>query len=140
MDRAKLAAQLTVDEGRKSRMYLDNAIPPRWTAGVGRNISDRPFSDDEIDLMLKNDIDVVEKALDSNLSWWRAMNDARQVALANICFNIGITSLLGFKNSLALLKLGRWDAAADAFMDSKWASQVPNRAKRIADQIRKGEF
>lgn len=138
MDRAKLAAQLNRDEGRKARMYLDTV--GKWTGGVGRNLSDRPFSDDEIDLMLNNDIRMVENQLDANLPWWRQMSDARQCALANLCFNIGIASLLCFKNSLALLKDGRWDAAADAFLDSKWAKQVPNRAKRVTDQIRKGEF
>lgn len=140
MDRAKLAAQLTVDEGRKARMYLDNANPPRWTVGVGRNISDRPFSDDEIDLMLKNDIDIVEKALDSNLPWWRTMNDARQNALANMAFQMGIDKLLKFKKTLDLLKSGRWDAAANEALDSDWARQVPARAKRVTDMIRKGEF
>lgn len=140
MDRARLAAQLTSDEGKRYRMYLDNANPPRWTGGVGRNLSDRPFSDDEIALMLSNDIAGAERDLDRNLPWWRTMTEARQQALANACFNLGIDRLLGFKNALTMLHFGRWDAAADAFLDSKWAQQVPNRAKRITDLIRKGEF
>lgn len=138
MDRAKLAAQLAADEGRKARMYLDTVN--KWTAGVGRNLSDRAFSDDEIDLMLKNDIDNVMRDLDRECAWWRDMNDARQNALANLCFQLGINRLLGFKSMLALLAAGRWDAAAAAGLDSKWAQQVPARAKRVTDMIRKGEF
>lgn len=140
MDRAKLAAQLEVDEGKRNRMYLDTATPPRWTAGVGRNISDRAFSDDEIALMLQNDITIVETELDRKLPWWRQMSEARQNALANMCFQMGIDRLLGFKNALTLLQAGRWDAAAREFMDSKWANQVPKRAQRVTDMIRKGEF
>lgn len=140
MDRSQLVAQLEREEGRKARIYLDNATPPRWTAGVGRNISDRSFSDDEINLMLSNDIAIVEKALDANLPWWRSMSDARQNALAGMCFQLGINRLLGFKQTLALMQAGRWDAAAAEALNSAWASQTPARAKRVADMIRKGEF
>ena len=140
MDRTKLAAQLTVDEGRKSRMYLDNATPPRWTIGVGFNLSDRALPEPIIDALLDWCIDNVQHELDSALPWWRTMNDARQNALANMAFQMGIDKLMKFKNTLVLLKSGRWEAAADEAMNSDWARQTPNRAKRVTDMIRKGEF
>lgn len=138
MDRSRLAAQLEVDEGKRARIYLDSV--GKWTGGIGRNLSDRAFSDDEIALMLQNDITIVETELDRKLPWWRQMSEARQNALANMCFQMGIDRLLGFKNALTLLQAGRWDAAAREFMDSKWANQVPKRAQRVTDMIRKGEF
>lgn len=138
MDRAKLAAQLERDEGRKARMYLDSV--GKWTGGIGRNLSDRAFSDDEINLMLSNDIDGVMRDLDRAVPWWRTLNDARSNALCNMAFQLGIDRLLGFKNFLMLLQAGRWDAAAAEALDSKWARQVPARAKRVTDMIRKGEF
>ena len=45
---------------------------------------------------------------------------------------------MGFKNSLEMMRLGQFDAAADNFLRSKWAVQTPERAKRITDQIRLG--
>jgi lysozyme len=140
VNRDKLTAQLTVDEGRKRRIYLDTATPPRWTGGVGRNLSDRDFSDDEIDLMLTNDINAVERQLDKALPWWCEMNDARQNVLANMCFNLGIGKLLGFKNTLTFMRARRYDAAALGMLDSKWAKQVGQRAIRLAEMMRKGEF
>ena len=137
MNYEKLAAQLTIDEGRSARVYTDTV--GKLTAGVGRNISDRAFSDDEIDLMLKNDIALVEQALDRALPWWRQMNDARQNVLANMAF-MGIGSLLGFVNTLNAMKAGRYDAAADGMLDSKWAKQVGQRADRLAEMMCKGEF
>lgn len=136
MNIAKLIDQLSIDEGRKPRIYTDSV--GNLTIGVGRNLTDRALFEDEIDLMLKNDIRLVERQLDENLPWWRQMTDERQQALANLCFNLGINGLLLFKNSLALLKAGRYDAAAAAFMSSKWAKQVGNRAIRVTSQIRKG--
>lgn len=140
MNREKLAAQLAVDEDRRRRMYLDTANPPRWTAGVGRNLSDRDFSDDEIDLMLANDINAVERQLDKALPWWRQMNDPRQNVLANMCFNMGIGKLLGFKNTLGFMQAKRYDAAALGMLDSLWAKQVGQRADRLAEMMRKGSF
>lgn len=138
MNLAKLAAQLEIDEGKRSRMYLDTV--GKWTAGVGRNLSDRAFSEDEIALMLKNDIALVEADLDRDLPWWRSMTDARQNVLANMCFNLGINRLLGFKNTLAFMEAKRYDAAAKGMLDSKWARQVGQRANRLAAIMRTGEF
>lgn len=139
MNLEKLTAQLNVDEGRKKRMYLDTATPPRWTAGVGRNISDRDFSEDEIDLMLKNDIALIIIQLDKLLPWWRDMNDVRQNVLINMCF-MGIGKVLGFKNALTFMHAGEYAAAAKGMLDSLWAKQVGDRATRLATMMRTGEF
>jgi lysozyme len=137
MNHEKLAAQLTIDEGRRARVYTDTV--GKLTVGVGRNITDRAFSEDEIDLMLANDIKLVEAQLDRSLPWWRQMNEARQNVLANMCF-MGIGTLLMFVNTLKAMKEGRYDAAAAGMLNSKWAKQVGQRAIRLADIMRKGEF
>ncbi len=136
MNNEQLAAQLVIDEGRKKRIYTDTV--GKVTAGVGRNLTDRDFSDDEIDLMLSNDINMVCDQLDNALPWWKQLSDRRQQALANMCFNMGVTTLLKFKNSLQLLRIGSYAAAADAFMDSQWAKQVGQRAVRVTTMIREG--
>lgn len=138
MDRQKLEAQLVIDEGRRAIAYVDTV--GKMTAGVGRNITDRPFFDDEIALMLKNDIREVEKDLDRRLPWWRQMTPARQNVLANMCFNLGISRLLGFEQALTHMRAGRYDDAAREMLDSRWARQVGDRAKRLAALMRKGEF
>lgn len=131
-----LRQQLTLDEGRRSRIYTDTV--GKITGGVGRNLTDVPFSDDEIDLMLANDIRHVCDQLDAALPWWRAMTDRRQQALANMAFNLGIKGLLGFKNTLTFIQGGQYDKAADAMLDSKWAAQVGNRARRLAQMMKEG--
>jgi lysozyme len=137
MNREKLIDQLNIDEGRRARIYVDTV--GKVSGGVGRNLTDRGFSESEIDLMLKNDIDLVENSLDRYLPWWRQMNDARQNVLANMCF-MGIGTLLKFGNALAAMKSGRFDDAADEMLDSKWAKQVGDRAKRLAKIMRSGDF
>lgn len=138
MDRKRLIAQLEIDERRSRKIYIDTV--GKVTGGVGRNMTDRDFSDDEIDLMLANDIDIAEQELDRVLPWWRTLNNARQNAMMNMVFNLGMTHLLGFKKALVFLQAGRWDAAANEFLDSQWSRQVGQRAMRIANLIRTGEF
>lgn len=138
MNREKLEAQLSIDEGRRAKIYTDTV--GKITGGVGRNLSDRPFSEDEIDLMLKNDIDLVVRELDRIAPWWRGLSDARQNVMANMTYNLGANRLLGFKKFLTYAQAGRFDAAAGEMLDSLWAKQVGARAQRLADLMRKGEF
>jgi lysozyme len=138
MNHEKLQAQLIVDEAKRNRIYIDTV--GKVTGGVGRNLTDRGFSDDEIDLMLKNDIAIVVRELDINLPWWRLMSEARQNVLANMCFNLGIKRLLAFKNTLAAMLVGRYDDAADGMLASLWANQVGDRARRLALVMRTGKF
>lgn len=136
MNRDRLKRQLEIDEARRKKAYRDSV--GKLSIGVGRNLDDNGLRDDEIDLMLDNDITAVERQLDKALPWWRNMTDARQEVLANMCFNMGIGSLLGFKNTLAYMEAGRYDAAADGMKNSKWAGQVGDRAKRLIEMMRNG--
>jgi lysozyme len=138
MNREKLIAQLEIDEDRRKIIYKDTL--GKITGGVGRNLSDRPFSDDEIDLMLKNDIAFVERELDRRIPWWRKLDDVRQNVIANMAFNMGVPRLLGFSMTLDLVNSGRFDAAAEEMLRSRWAVQVGDRAKRLSTMMRKGTF
>lgn len=136
MNEAQLTAQLTTDEGRRKRVYTDTK--GKVTAGVGRNLSDRDFSEDEIDLMLHNDVQGALRDLDRNIPWWRLMSEDRQQALANMCFNMGIAKLLAFRKTLSLLQVGQYQQAAVEMLNSDWAKQVHERANRLSDMIRTG--
>lgn len=138
MNRTALAAQLRIDEGVRNKLYQDNATPPRWTGGVGRNFSDRPMSPALIQFMLDEDIDLAVDALDRNAPWWKSLNDARQNVLLNMAFNLGWPRLSGFKNMLAALQAGRFDMAANEMASSAWAGQVGARADRLIKIMREG--
>lgn len=139
MNRDKLAAQLKIDEGCVPHAYMDSL--GYLTIGVGRLIDKSKggkLSDDEILYLLNNDINEVEAELDKRLPWWKRMSEARQNVLANMRFNLGMQGLLGFRNTLKAMEEGRYEDAADGMLASKWAKQVGDRAKRLADIMRKG--
>ena len=134
-DRSLLKAELTRDEGRMNRIYVDTV--GKVSGGIGRNLTDKGFRDNEIDLMYQNDIAETEAWLDRNLPWWRSLDPVRQRVMMNMAFNMQ-GKLLTFVNTLAAIKRGDYAAAADGMLASKWASQVGDRAKRLADMMRSG--
>ena len=89
--------------------------------------------------LLECDIRRVKADLDLALSWWRGLDDVRQRVLVNMAFNLGITRLLGFKNTLAAMQAGNYADAAKGMLDSKWATQVGARATRLAAMMRDGD-
>lgn len=140
--KAELAKQLIGDEGKKACAYQDHL--GFWTLGVGRLIDARKkgagLRDDEITYLLMNDIDDRIAALTKALPWFQNLDDARQGVLAAMAFQMGTDGLLAFKNTLALVRDGKYAEAADAMLDSQWSKQTPARAKRLSDQMRDGSW
>jgi len=138
----KLAIELTQEEGKRNKPYLDTKGIP--TIGVGRNLRDVGLFDDEINLMLKNDIQRSINDLDKYLPWWRKMDEVRQRVLCNLCFNMGIGNskkgLLSFVNTLSYMMKGNYEAASQGMKNSKWYSDVgPNRGGKLVDMMRTGK-
>jgi GH24 family phage-related lysozyme (muramidase) len=136
MNRDALRKQLRIDEGWKKKPYRDTV--GKLTGGCGRNLDDKGFRDSEIAFMLENDIDEVVADLDRALPWWREMSEARQDVLVNMCFNLGLPKLLGFKNTLASMQRGDYLAAAEGMKQSNWYRQVGARADRLIEIMKAG--
>lgn len=134
--RHALDAQLTLHEGRRKRIYTDTV--GKISGGVGRNLSDVGFSDDEIDLMLRNDIARAEDALDRAHPWWRKLDPIRQKVIVDMMFNLGPAGFAGFRNTILEIRAGDYADAARRMLQSKWARQVGVRARRLAEMMRTG--
>ena len=74
--------------------------------------------------------------MDRRLAWWRQLPDARRAVLMAMAFQMGVDGLLGFKNTLAMVKAGDFDGAARGMLASLWARQTPERAHRMSEQMR----
>ena len=131
-----LSEDLERDEGLRLKPYVDTV--GKLTIGIGRNLDDVGISEVEARLMLQEDIRRATRSLDSRLPWWRSLCDERQDVLVNMAFNLGISSLLGFRGALAKMQLKDWAGAAAEMLDSSWAKQVGARAPRLSEQMRRG--
>lgn len=136
-----LATQLRQEEGSIPYAYQDHL--GYWTIGVGRLIDKRKgggLSPDEVDYLLANDIVRKSTEVFAALPWARELNEPRQAVLIGMAFQMGTAGLLGFKNTLAHVKAGRWTHAASGMLASRWAEQTPGRAARMARQMETGTW
>lgn len=138
----ELTTQLRRDEGVKAAAYQDHL--GFWTIGVGRLIDSRKpgagLRPDEIDYLLANDIKDRVAALRKALPWFDDLTEPRQGVLVNMAFQLGTAGLLEFKKTLALIQSGDYGKAAIQMLASKWAQQTPERARRLAEQMKTGEW
>jgi len=118
--------------------YSDSA--GHLTIGIGRNLSDRGISTTEAFYLLDDDIIYFSSKLRHFLPFFSALDENRQVALIDMCFNLGIQGLLNFNKMLSALERGDYEDAAKEALNSKWAEQVGERATCLADIIRNGNI
>lgn len=139
-----LMQEIRRDEGVRYNQYLDSLGIP--TCGIGHNLKAHPLpdgwkfplSDEQVDGLLASDLLMTFSGLDAHLGWWRTLTYARQRVMVNMAFNMGINGLLTFKNTLSAIQRGYYEQAATGMLSSKWASQVGDRATRMAGMMRVG--
>lgn len=135
--RQQLKALLIRHEGLRQHPYKDTT--GHWTIGIGRNLTDRGLLPSEIDLMFINDTDYFYYKLNQKFDWFANLNDARKIALVDLCF-AGFSTFCTFEKMIDALEKGDFDTAADEIVDSLYAKQVGYRAKELAKIIRTGEL
>ena len=133
--------QIKQDEGLVLHSYADTL--GYATIGYGRLVDQRKgggISEDEALYLLKNDVNARLNVLENAIDFFTRLDDARKAVLLNMSFQLGITGLLKFKNTLAKIEMGDYDGAADNMLKSLWARQTTNRAGRLAEQMRTGQW
>jgi lysozyme len=124
------------NEGIKQTPYTDTV--GKLTIGVGRNLTDRGLTLEEVYYLLDNDIDTARTNLE-HYSWYVIQPFGVRDALCNMCFNMGLTRLLKFEKMIEALKAKKYQKAAAEALDSVWAKQVGKRAQEVAAVIREGK-
>lgn len=150
----EIIQRLVFHEGCKLKPY--KCTKGYLTIGVGRNLETNPLSAEEKRVcgdymhgitknaafyLLRNDIARVIKECEKDIPFWYNLDDERKYALIDMCFQLGIGGLKGFKKMLAAMGDGNWIKASGECLDSKYAREdSPTRAKRIAKTIEFGRF
>jgi lysozyme len=134
-----LKALLIRHEGLRLLPYHCSA--GKLTIGVGRNLEDRGITNSEAMVLLETDIEVSQADLryvfpDQYMRW----SPVRRAALTDMMLNLGRSRFLTFAKFRAAVAQGQWDTASREMLDSRWATQVGQRAIRLADMIRTSEW
>ena len=69
-------------------------------------------------------------------TWWETCSKGQQRAFADMAYQLGEARFRGFRKMLRACKRGDWAKASEEALDSLWATQTPNRARRVAKAIK----
>lgn len=158
---------LILHEGRRAKKYQDSE--GYWTIGVGHLIDARkggtlpvsiavalmrrgvqifdgePMPEDLIDQMLDIDIKEHVDLLEKMQPWVRDLDPVRRAVLSDMMFNLGPEPFDndGIKDWPMFVRQVRtfdYAAAAKNMRGTKWATQVKDRAERLATMMETGEW
>ena len=144
MNLDKLREELAEDEGCKYEIYLDHLGLP--TFGIGHLITknDPEYGKDvgtvieqsRVQSAFNLDIAVTIEDCHRLYKDFDDLPEEAQLIIANMMFNLGYPRLSKFKGMKAGVDARSWSSAADEMVDSRWYTQVPNRARRLVDRMR----
>lgn len=143
-----ITSLLQYEEGFREKPYLCSEGYP--TVGTGIRIGQKGAALSNYQFTVPREVDAVwlqsilnstMRSMLSNERIAKAMNvldEARTAVLVSMAYQMGVAGLAQFKNMLYLVETKQFEEAAKAMLDSKWAKQTPNRARRHAEQMRSG--
>lgn len=153
---------LKQDEGVRYKWYLDSELYPTIGIGhliikqkitdsnvinglisnmVGRVVTDGTITEQEVSKLFEEDLYTVRAGILSSSRLgqiYGSMNRSRQMAIENMCFQMGVGGLLKFNNTLTAMESQDWKSAYTNMRQSLWASQTPGRAGRVSKIILSG--
>ena len=144
------STSLMSHEGNKLRVYDDatgktiaagTLVRGNPSIGVGRNLADPGITEAESSYLLTNDRTRVKTELDLLCPWWTTMNEARQLALAELAFNIGTAKLVAkWPKTMEYLQQGAYTLAGnEVATNTVWCNEVgPTRSAWIIRLIESG--
>lgn len=136
---------LKFEEGYRSEPYYCSEGYP--TIGIGTKIGPKSaplasyqfsVSEKVAKAMLEDDVSLIFASL-RTYDWYINSGLDRQVIITSMCYQMGVAGVMKFRNMIASLERQDWEEAAKQALDSRWARQTPERAKRHAEVLRTGD-
>lgn len=125
-------------EGKEKFPYKDTK--GNITIGIGRNLSAKGLSEDEIDLLFENDLMEAETRLNEILAYYKinrsGLPEEVVMVLIDMSFNMGY-GLKAFKRMFKAVKKQDWEWMIEEMKDSVWCREVKSRCDDNVGIIRR---
>ena len=144
MDIDRLRQEIESDEGNVGEIYLDHLKLP--TLGIGHLIKKTdpeyglpvgtPVSRKRINTYFNEDIQGTIEDCEKLYKDFYKLPEEAKLILCNMMYNLGYTRLSKFSKLKAAINKGDWEEASKQMHQSKWRTQVPNRAGRLINRMK----
>lgn len=159
-----IETMLKQDEGIRTRWYVDSEGYPTIGIGhllimektrdtakinaaiskaVGREVTNGTITAEEVSALFAQDLAKVRQGISSTQSVREVyvdLNRPRQMAIENMCFQMGVGGVAKFRNALAAMKAKDWQTAYNELRNSTWANQTPGRSSRVSKIVLVGNL
>lgn len=145
-----LTARVRREEGWRSKVYDDRTGAPirpgsrvqgHPTIGYGFALDVADIPKEVAEVWLAHLVARVHRDLVARIPFWSELDPVRQLALAEMAYQMGVTGVLEFRHALQALGTGDAERAAAELLSSTWArEQSPARAARVAAMVRSGRL
>ena len=138
MDRERLLKSVKEHEGFRSKVYLDTL--GKRTVGYGHLCVEDHWEDDKeyewgyLEEILIKDLREAIAGADELIEQHNCkdLKGAAKEVIVEMIFQLGKTGVSKFKKMWEALSEYNYIGASFEMLDSKWANQTPNRAKKMA--------
>ena len=136
--------ELELDEGKQLKAYKDTE--GNWTIGIGHFLGPNPIyagktiTEEQCQEYFDTDFEEAVKGAEQACDGFSGLDGARKGAIVNMSFQLGAKTLSTFHTFLNYVNNGLYQEAAIDLLNTRYAKQVPARAKRIAYRIQTGNY
>ena len=151
VDVTQLYEEISSDEGKILHKYLCSESHP--TVGIGHKVlntdpeanlpihdayeevsEDECISEERCYELFQQDVQIAVDGCAAIYKDWEDLPQEAQHILVNMCFQLGQGGLSKFKNINSAVQEQAFSRMAEEMMDSRWASQTPERAERLRNR------
>ena len=121
-------------EGFRSKVY--KCTEGYDTIGYGFAIKDLVLGEDICDMILERKLAELKIRVVRQFPFFDDCPEEVQDVIIEMCYQIGVKGVSKFSKTIDHIMRKDYRAASVEMLDSKWARQTPNRAKKLSDQMK----
>ena len=125
-----LIENIKESEGFVEHVYNDTLGIP--TIGYGFAIKDLVLDEDLAEEILVRKVRELIARVDRKFDWFNIAPDVIKEVVVEMCYQLGLGGFSKFKLTISYLEKENYLEASKEMLQSRWAKQTPNRAKKLS--------
>ena len=121
-------------EGFRNRVYKCTAGFD--TIGYGFAIKDLTMDEDIATMILERKVAELKLRVHNKFPFITDLPESVQDVVIEMCYQMGVSGFSKFSKTIQYLKDHEFECAGIEMLDSRWAKQTPNRAKKLSDIVK----
>ena len=129
----KLIEAVKLSEGFRDKVY--KCTEGYDTIGYGFAVKDLVLDEDIAEMILVRKLESLIERVHKKFPFVENLPKEAQEVVYEMCYQLGLNGFSKFERTISYLQLGDYNMCSREMLNSRWATQTPNRAQRLSDII-----